>query len=158
MKVLKNNFSGKPIKEVEHIYPRKIKCDKCESELEYEKSDIKIGAYGCPEIICPLCGMKIPLYDEEELVLTRENISFPTHFWHTSKETGAVEVPKWEIEERIRKGIDWLRNNKEEFFWFTESGDSYVEVRRYDGDEVYNIFVSKNYYETDIPFSKEDYK
>lgn len=158
MKVLKNNFSGKPIKEVKYTYPRKIECDECKSELEYEKSDIEFGAYGCPEITCPLCGTKFVLEDEDEMVLTKENISFPNHFWHTCKETGAVELSNNKIEEYIRQGINHFRENKDDYYWFTETGDSHVEVKRYDGDEVYNIFISKNYYETDIPFSKEDYK
>lgn len=157
MKVLVNNYNGEPVKKIEYTYPRKIVCDKCGSELEYEKSDIEIRAYGCPEITCPLCGMDIPLYDEEELVLTENNISFPVHFYHTFKEKGAVEVSNERIEEYIREGINWLRANKKEYSWFIQTGDLHLEVNKYDGDEVYNIIVTKNYYETDIPFKREDY-
>ena len=97
MKVLVNNYSGMPVKEIEHTYPRKLKCENCNSELEYEKSDIEFKAYGCPCITCPLCDEDIFLYDEDELMLTKDNISFPTHFHHTSKETGAVEISNEKI-------------------------------------------------------------
>ena len=42
---------------------KRVKCDNCESILQYEKGDIKVIQRGMNEwqgeIICPVCGNKI---------------------------------------------------------------------------------------------------
>lgn len=42
---------------------KRVKCDNCESILQYEKKDVKITQRGmnewAGEIICPVCGKKI---------------------------------------------------------------------------------------------------
>lgn len=160
MKVLVNNYNGEPIESIENTsYPRKVVCDRCGSELEYEKEDTRIGYLGVTHLDCPLCGEEIMLEgNEQDIFLTKDNIKFPTHFYHFSKETGAKEIPSYRIEEYIRKGIDFLRENKEEFYWYSGTGDSRIFVFRYDGDEMYDIVVAKDFYETEISFSNKDYK
>ncbi len=161
MKVLKDNFSKTKIQQIEaNTYPRKTLCEHCSSELEYEKNDIRVGAFGCAYIDCPLCGGEICLYDESdnELTLTRYNIEFPTHFWHTCSERGAVDCcNNKEIKECISRAIDYFRKNKDDYNWFTACGNLYVNVSRYESDESYDIVVTKDYYETSIPFEEEDY-
>lgn len=48
MKVLKNNMQ-------DNNFPRKIICDQCSSELEYDIDDVKHGYLGMAQIICPVC-------------------------------------------------------------------------------------------------------
>ena len=158
MEVLKDNYNKKN-KVKEELYPKTCVCCGCDSELEYDKKDIHMGAFGCPIITCPLCCEEIILDDEEGLKLTIDNVEFPTHFEHTSKENGAKDYcNNKNIKENIRRAINYLRNNKEEFEWFYMCGNLYLSVRKYDGDEEYNVIASNNFYETYIPFELEDYE
>lgn len=161
MKVLKNNYVGVTISTEDikpHPFPRKLTCENCHSELEYEKSDIGFGAYGCGSIKCPLCKYNNELWTKDEcLSLTIDNVEFPTHFHHTSIETGAVDISNEEIKKYIQKAINFFRNNKDEFSWFTETGTLHIAVWRMDGDESYEVVVSKDHYATSIPFEEIDY-
>lgn len=163
MKVLKNNYKEGQIAVAHEStikpYPRKLECEKCGSELEYEESDINIGVYGAAHVLCPLCGYNNMLDgDEHDITLTKDNIEFPIHFHHTSKETGAVKISNEEIKNRIRNGVNYFRTNKDEHYWFTESGDTHVSVVRYEGDKDYEVLVTKDFYSTYIPFEEEDYE
>lgn len=118
MKVLKNNFNETATVNMTKSYPRKFVYEQCGSELEYEKSDIRIGAFGCAYLDCPLCHYDNALEDEE-YKLTADNVEFPTHFWHTSKETGAVDIcDNKYVKEYLYKAIDFFRKNKDEFVRF----------------------------------------
>ena len=161
MKVLKNNYKNEIDMKIEDKpYPRKLICESCHSELEYEKIDTRIGALGCVYIDCPLCGYDNMLLDEDEqgIDLTVNNIEFPTHFFHASKETGAVDVcNNKEVKECIHKAVNYFRENKDEYTWYTQYGNLFVQVYRYEGDENYWVLISNNYYDTYIPFESEDY-
>ena len=162
MKVLVDNYKKNDYVEMNRqikSYPRKMVCECCNSKLEYEESDIKIGAFGCAYVKCPLCGSTNFVDDgEKELTLTVNNVEFPTHFWHTCKENGAVDCcNNEEIKKYIREGINYFRNNKDDYSWFTATGNLYIRVDRCDGDESYEVMVTNNYYETSIPFEAIDY-
>lgn len=162
MKIIKDNTPQKvtngDIKQVKP-YPRKLICEQCRSELEYDESDLRIGALGCCYVDCPCCGHDNMLEkNEKTITLTIDNIEFPTHFYHTSKETGAVNSCNNEnVKKEIRRGINFLRENKDEFSWMCEYGNLYIDIRRYEGDEEYAITISDNYYSTYIPFESIDY-
>ena len=47
--------------------------------------------------------------------------------------------------------------NKDEFVYFTGTGTTMVYVFRFTGDEEYEVVVTKDYYNTYIPFKSEDY-
>lgn len=155
MKVLKDNYKTISVEE----HSNKLECEHCSSELEYDESDIVIGEYGCAFVSCPLCGYHNYLYDgERDINLTVNNIEFPVHFAHVSSETGAVDCCNNEtIKGYIRKGINYFRENKNEFVWYCGSGNLFVTVYRYEGDENYYIQVTNNYYDTYIPFESVDY-
>lgn len=162
MKILKDNYNNETIskaKETAIPYPRKYTCDSCLSELEYEESDIHMGSFGCMHLMCPLCGEDNMLDPHEKnIVLTKDNIEFPTHFHHVCKENGAVDVTNTEkIRDSIKRAIKYFRENKEEYNWAIWTGNLYVSVSRYSGDEVYDVTVSNNFYSMDIPFEPEDY-
>ena len=164
MKVLKNNFNVNNFNDTNtksyvESYPRKIICDQCGSELEYDVSDMEMGVLGCMHIKCPLCNEHNMLDDNENnIILTTDNVEFPTHFFHTSKETGAVDIcNNNEVKKWINNAIAYFRKNKNEFAWHCSSGNLLVLVFRYDGDKEYNVYVTNNYYETHIPFESEDY-
>ena len=161
MKVLKNNYIHEEeakVAEVE-VYPKQLICEECKSELEYEKSDIEIGMCGCAYLKCPLCGHDNFIDDSGlELVLTVDNVEFPKHFCHTSKENGAVDCcNNKNIKKEIRRAIEFFRNNKNDYDWYTETGNLRVDVSRYEGDQEYYVVVTNNYYSTHIPFETVDY-
>lgn len=164
MKVLKDNYTKasteSPVKIEIKPYPRKHICEECSSELEYEKSDLRMGVLGCMHLDCPCCGYENMIEENEDTItLTVDNVVFPTHFFHTSKEHRAVDCCDNEtVKKEIRKGIDFLRKNREEFSWMTAYGNLYIDITRYDGDENYVVFVSNDYYETYIPYADVDYK
>ena len=59
MKVLKNNYFDKELQKgfnQTEPYPRKLICEHCGSELEYEKYDLRIGALGAVYLDCPCCS------------------------------------------------------------------------------------------------------
>lgn len=156
MKVLKNNYEAKK----EESYPRFHVCGDCGSELEYEESDLRIGELGLVFLDCPLCDYEnIIEGNENTITLTKDNVEFPTHFFHTSEEDGAVDVCTNEyVKESINKAIEYFRNNKNEFVWISETGNTSITVFRLDGDENYYVVVTNDYYSTNIPFEEEDYK
>ena len=159
MKILKNNFNKIELKKEKQKYPKETICDECQSELEYDKSDMTIGWLGAVYIKCPLCGNDIMLCEEDGITLTVDNVEFPTHFNHTSKETGAKDIcNNEEVRRYINEAINYFRMNKNEFAWCSGSGNMMVHVYRFDDDEEYAVYVSNNYYATDIPFENGDYE
>lgn len=163
MKVLKDNYNNNNVIE-ENInqikpYPRDLICENCGSELEYEESDVYIGALGCAYLKCPCCNNENMLEENEHSIdLTKDNVEFPMHFFHTSVDTGAVDCCNNEkVKNAIYQAIDYFRKNKEKFAWTTECGNLYMNVFRYEGDENYYVVVSNDYYSTYIPFESVDY-
>lgn len=161
MKVLKDNYNGvkHTIDEIKNKYPIKLVCEKCKSEMMYDESDIEIGEYGCATIICPCCGHANYLDDgEHDVDLNADNVEFPKHFHHTCVETGAVDCfNNEEIKKCICKAIEFFREYKNAHDWFTEYGNLYIHVNRWEGDENYWVVVSNNHYDTYIQFEEQDY-
>lgn len=160
MKILKDNCKKAADTTTKaNTYPRKLICELCESELEYEESDIRIGVYGAAVVDCPCCGRDNIIDDDENsIVLTVDNVEFPTHFHHTSEATGAVDCCNTErIRKFVRQAIDYFRKNKNEFVWLGQTGNLYIAVYRYEGDKIYEVVVSNDFYETEIPFAPQDY-
>ena len=160
MKILKNNYTNNNyIQEMStKSNPRKHICENCESELEYEESDMRMGFAGCMHLDCPLCGYENMLEENENsITLKKDNIKFPTHFWRFCKDAGSVEISSHEIENYIRRGIDYFRENKNEYCWYSGSGDSRIFIFKYAEDKSYEILVAKDFYEVEIPFNENDY-
>lgn len=154
MKVLENNYE----KSTGRNAVRKIVCDHCRSVLEIDESDVDYGAYGLPQITCPCCGKMIDdTGDTPAETLTAENLIFPKHFHHVSKESGAADCFERNVLKTIREQVDFLRHHPEESCcggWI--SGNLMSIVVRYDGDEQFVVLVSNDFYETAIPFNEND--
>lgn len=162
MKILKDNYTKLSINEtVENLkpYPRKLICEHCGSSLEYEEVDLRVGFLGCAYLDCPLCSGENMIEDNENTItLTKDNVRFPVHFYHISTESGAVDYCNdKEVRECVDRAIEYFRNNKDECHYTIACGNLYVSVDRCEDDESYDIVVSNNYYETFIPFEREDY-
>ena len=160
LKILKNNYSELATTICSCVYPRKLECVMCGSELEYEEDDMYMGVLGCMHVKCPLCGYENLLDDNENnIVLTKDNIQYPEHFFHTSEENGAVDCfNNEELKKYINRAIEYFRRNKNEFAWTGGSGNTTIHVYRYSGDEEYYVVASNDFYSTYIPFEEEDYE
>lgn len=93
------------------------------------------------------------------ITLTKDNIQFPAHFYRTKTgKIGVKEVANQKVVDEIKRGIEWLRSEKNEYYWFTKYGDLFLIIFKHDGGGKYNVLVTRDWYETDIPFEEDDYK
>lgn len=159
IKVIKNNFNQSDLNKKEatpltvHTF-----CDYCDSELEVSKEDTHIGWLGAAYVTCPCCKRETMVDELDGITLTKDNVEFPVHFRRTNKDVdGVVEIDQYEITESIRTGLDYLKNNKDDPYWFTSRGDSFVQVFRNEEDGEYVVLVTKDFYLTEIEFQEEDY-
>lgn len=160
IKVLKDNSNNVEVK-VKNItmFPLKIHCNLCDSELEISENDTHIGWLGAKYITCPCCGKESMVDELDGITLTKDNLEFPVHFSRTTKGLrDVIEVKSDEIIKEINRSITYFRENKDEFYWYVSFGDLFLIVFRYSGDEEYFVMATKDFYETYIPFEKEDYE
>ena len=146
VKVIKNNSP----------YPRKLICEKCGSELEYDESDLEIREYGCAHVQCPACNFYNMLEDNEHsITLTEDNIQFPEHFHHvvyTGNEDVANICNNENVREYIKTAVNFLRYHpEEEYIGGHVTGNMYVLVLKNEEDGEFNITVSKDFYTMEIP-------
>lgn len=160
IKVIQNNFNQNNLNKKVEVKPEVVHiiCNHCDSELEVSKEDTHIGWLGAAFVKCPCCGQETMVDELEGITLTRDNINYPVHFNRTNKDLrNVIEVQKDEVIKEIQRGIDYFRTNKGESYWYSSHGDLFVIIFRYEGDEEYFVLVTRDFYETDIPFEKEDY-
>lgn len=156
MKILKNNV--KKVEETMEEKPVKIFCSECDSELEITEEDTHIGWLGARFVTCPCCGEESIVDEFKGITLTKDNIEFPVHFNRVTKGMRhVVETNSDEIIEDIQKGIEYLRKNKTEFYWSTSCKDMFLIIFRSQDENGYFIVVTKDFYETYIPFEGEDF-
>lgn len=126
---------------------RQITCENCGSELEIETDDIKIGAYGCAYVRCPVCGNDISNgLDDKDKDVTIDNIVFPDNF--ASYKDG-IDFPNEEVTRRVKEVARRLiqdPNVKPGDYTFTASGNLLV-IARYEYPEI-SVYVTKDYYES----------
>ena len=94
----------------------------------------------------------------EGITLTKDNIEFPIHFSRTTKGMRhVVETNSDEIVKQIQNAIEHFRHFKDEDCWYISYKDVFVIVFRDSSCDDYFVVVTKDFYETHIPFEKEDY-
>ena len=166
MKVIQNNYKNiprNPHQLPEQTKPKiekvKIKCENCGSVLEVLREDTHIGHLGLPYVTCPCCNyeMSIEEFDDDAIDIYASNVKYPTHFTVLSKDFRAIEISDEEINKWIQQGIEYFRNNKDEYYWYIGSGNTCVHIHRYDGDKEYYVIVSKDYESCEIEFEDDDY-
>ena len=157
MKVIKDNHNVTTTY-TNNPFPLNVICDHCGSELELEEDDCYIGALGAYHYTCPCCGEEVMLDEPDGIVLTTENIEFPTHFYHYCYES-TYPTPE-EIKDNIRGLISYHRNHKDDDdcpYTVCNAGRSLYVVEKALGDKTYYVSVAPNYYSVQIPFTEEDY-
>lgn len=136
---------------------RIVRCEDCDTKIQYEKEDIKYGEFGIPYLKCPVCNKNIDLYDEEDLKLDFNNIEYPIHFHHFDSKKDAVEIDDKQINIWIKELLNEIKNEEDENFLFEGSGNTMVFIKK--SEDSYDIFVCPNYYEANIFFEDlEDFK
>ena len=159
MKVLENRYNAKEVKEEKIPDVLTIHCNECDSELEITENDTHIGWLGARFITCPCCGEESMVDELEGITLTKDNLEFPVHFNRTmSGLRNVIEIGANKIIKEIQDAIMFLREHKDMGYKYVSYGDLFVIVFRYEGDENYFVLVTKDFYEVDIPFEKEDYE
>ena len=134
MKVIKKN-------EVETSeYPKRIVCEHCDAELEYDKDDEFIGQWGMKCITCPECNEDCFVSDHRV-----EPPNWKTTFDHVNSAT-AKELKNEDIQEYIDNCYKYLMNEaKPGDFYMTGSGDTMVFGFRY--EDTVDLYVTRDYYE-----------
>lgn len=166
MKVIQNNYKNTqrntyqlPEKTKPRVEKVKIECENCGSVIEVSREDVHTGWLGLPFITCPCCNyeMVVKKFNDDVIDIYASNVNYPTHFKLFSKDFIAVEIPDDGINECIQKGIQYFRENPEEYSYCIGSGNIMVHMYRHTEDEEYYVIVSKDYEEGRIQFEEEDY-
>ena len=63
-----------------------------------------------------------------------------------------VDVENKEIDECVKEGIDFLRNHEESDDYVVGTGNTMIFIFRNDELEEFNVYVCKNYYDTEIEY------
>ena len=131
---------------------RIVRCEDCDTKIQYEEEDIKYGEFGIPYLKCPVCNKNINLDNEEDLKLNFNNIEYPTHFYHFDGKKG-VEIDNKQINIWIKELLNRIKKENKNYD-FMCSGNTMVFIIK--DKSGYNMFVCPNYYEGHI--FREDLK
>ena len=139
MKIIENNHN----KEKEKIIIFNCTCPNCNSILECNERDIKYDEEEDEEyIVCPCCNMAITneYFDRE---VTLDNISYPFDFYKCGNSNSCVNLSDEEINNYIKKCVDFLKYNPNEPYKYIGTGDSLIIV--FNHEDEYYFVVAKNY-------------
>ena len=142
-------------KKTNNEFPKEIICERCGSDLEIDKYDIKEGYLGQAYVECPVCGEKtyngLEDYNKD---ITIDSVKYPDNFYCFKD---GVKLSSDEVEKYIKDIVGHFRREPESFVSYAGSGNSVVIGFNFSGDEEYVIIVAQGYYETSIPYDREDY-
>ena len=134
MKVINRNETK------EADYPKRIICDHCEAELEYNEEDEHNGLWGMKCVTCPVCGEDCFISDHRV-----EPPNWKATFDHINSAT-AKELKNEDIQEYIDNCYKYLMNEaKPGDFYMMGSGDTMVFGFRY--EDTVDLYVTRDYYE-----------
>ncbi len=149
MKIIKNNANLNDMIDEEKEkskFPIKAICSECGSEFEIDEDDVEVGVMGLYELKngCPCCGEEVEI--DDRIDLTSDMLRFPQHYY--SFENG-VNLSDEEIDKYVKDCIEALRNSDDNYHCVA-TGNSFIIVFKNNEEEEFNIFVCKNYYESDV--------
>ena len=134
MKVISRNENK------EADYPKRIICDHCGAELEYNEEDEFDELWGMKCITCPECMKDVFVSDHRV-----EPPNWKATFGHINSAT-AEELKNEDIQEYIDNCYKYLMNEaKPGDFYMTGSGDTMVFGFRY--EDTVDLYVTRDFYE-----------
>lgn len=158
MEIVENNYIEQKANGSTKDEVYEVECEYCNSKLKITKKDVNYGWLGEPYITCPCCKKNCDIDFLPGIEITASNITYPIHFLKVNKDQrNVVHIEDSKINKSIQDGIEYFRANKDEYVWYTQYGDSHINMYRYDGDEEYYVVVTQDYFEACIEFEKEDY-
>lgn len=137
MKIIKNNLE-------EEMKITRCTCEWCKSILDVSEEDIKIND-GDKYFICPVCNEESY---SNELRPNKYNISFPNDYRYFGN---GVDIKNDEIDDDVRNLIKSFTDDEDDWYRMCGHGNSIVFVVKNVEEEVYDIYVCKDYHEAYIP-------
>ena len=126
---------------------RRIECPHCKSLLEYDIEEDSFMTKVGRSIECPQCNTDI-------LVERCDPTKFPDTFYRFGVDAKAVHITDEKINEWIQKGLHFLKNHRDNDYYYTGTGDSMLCIFRCnDGDgekDYYYCIVGQGYWESNI--------
>ena len=111
-------------------------CEECDHDF-YDSTPKGVGAYGVYYTTCPLCGNIV--YYDDGIDVTADNLKLE----YFSEPKKAKHVDFSDIKKFVQIGVDYLKDNPDENYHFSATGDSFVLVTR-DDNEFY-VMYTDNY-------------
>lgn len=109
-----------------------LTCDHCK-HVFYGIPE-EIGEYGLYYTYCPECSEKV--FFDYGIDVTTENLELK----HFSSFSDGVKINFKDIKAWIARGVNYLKNNPNEYFYYTAAGNSFVLVQR-DDDDFYVMYT-----------------
>lgn len=128
-------------------FPKRIRCEKCNAELEYDRADMFIGEYGLGYITCPCCNEIIPITQERI-----KPIIFPDTFAHTDK-SNAKDIDDKTIADYVEEIGQKLLGYAPGESAMCATGNCFVFG--YKTEDDINIVVTKDYYSDFIDLNED---
>jgi len=150
-------------KNKKQLFPMRISCEHCDSELEIEQEDLSYDFsfrkyeddIEYPYITCPVCNQKQRIKcDEIQFKTTYDNLEYPNHF---RSSVNGINIEDDEIVRYIRRGIDHLHRYPENCFYYIESGNTFICIFNNINENNYYVIVCKNFDYGWISYTSEDY-
>lgn len=108
-------------------------CGYCGTVFEYEREDVRTGAYGCAFVECPHCGEEIDTSNEGcEKKLTQKNLVYPDDFFICKN---AVEISDEKVRGMIDDCLTCMRNDGAESYTIS-AGNRTIGCYKLDDDTV----------------------
>lgn len=144
MKILVNNYSKE--KSNNSI---KFICKNCSSELLVDEDDLITHSDGVNSIICPCCRKMSQVFKEELFPITTENVSYPKHFTvvNANSNKNIKRLTDSEINNEIKIGIEFLKKNKNQEYYFISYGEMFLSIFNFAEDGEYMVIVTKDFSE-----------
>ena len=147
MRVIENNYNANP---KDYQKPTRVICEKCNSKVDIEDSDLEVGEYGCKYWTC-ICGHKN--YIDNGITLTEANVQYPQHF---AQYTDCCVLSDDETNKYMKTAISGLKKGID--YSYAGSADTIVIAFKCDDDEYEaDVIVAKDYYQTFVKIPEERY-
>lgn len=115
-------------------------CNKCGCKFAYSPKDDTYTGFEGLYVDCPNCHQSILIEKFERPA------QFPKSYYYFGK---GVHIKPEEIEEWVKRGIKHCFEHNQDTY-YCGTGDSWVEIKKFEDDDLINIHVAQGYYDKDL--------